>query len=257
MAASHDPEPDLEATLVRRPAVIAPGLLDRLTAPFGDRRGAQAALTAVVAWSVTIAPAALARAAPLPARVLGLAALIAGASGPLLAVGRRRLGRHVGISLFLGLATLTWLLASPAIQPSRLDPVRAALGAIAWGLFALSWSGPRREAAAPPSDLTSPVLQARATLPPFAAPIAGVGIAVGLACLVMAWRTRESDRALLAHGVALACAVALITASAAIAIGRGKARHRGTHRLPSRAVRSLFALAIATVIGIVALVAAR
>ena len=257
MAAPDELETDLDATLVRRPGAPPRSPLDRLIAPFGDRRGAQAALTAVVAWSVTIAPAALARAAPLPARALGLLALVAGASGPLLAVGRRKLGRHVGISLFLGLTTLTWLLASPAIQPSRLDPVRAALGAIAWGLFALSWSGPRQEMPAPATDPSSPVLQARATLPPFAAPIAGAGIAVGLGCLVMAWRTRESDRALLAHGVALACAVALISASATIAIGRGKSRRSEARHLQTRAVRSLFALAIAVLIGIVALFAAR
>ena len=86
-------------------------------------------------------------------------------------------------------------------------------------------------------------------------PIAGLGILVGLACLVMAWRTRDADRAMLAHGVALASTVGLITASASIAINRGKMRSRGgSRRLPRTVARALLFLLLAVVLGLVALV---
>jgi hypothetical protein len=61
--------------------------------------------------------------------------------------------------------------------------------------------------------------------------------------LILAWRARDPDRALLAHGAAVACAVGLISAAASIAIGRGKGRSWGTGgRIPSTAVRSLLGL---------------
>ncbi len=210
-------------------------------------------LAAFVAWSVTVAPAAFAKSAPGGgvAVALALFALLAGVGGPLLLAARPRLSRHIGITLFLALAVLTWLIASPAVQPSRLDPLRAAIGAVAWGVFALSWNERWTFKAVEARDLDpqAPALLARATLPGFAVPIAGVGVVGALAYIALAWRVRDADRALMAQAVALICAVALVTSAATVAIARGKRRVGGSGRLTPQALRSLILLVAAAVAG--------
>lgn len=211
-------------------------------------------LAAVVAWSITLAPAALARSSPRSALYFAVAAVIAGASGPLLLPVHPRLGRHIGISLFLGLAALTWLLTSPAIQPARLDPMRAAIGAVAWGVFALSWNERWKSKVEPEVDTQGPALQARSTLPRLAVPIAGVGILAGLGYLAIAWRIRDVDRAIFAHALALACAVAVITSAATVAVARGRASSSSSRRLTAQALRPLILLVALAVGGAVLIV---
>lgn len=218
-------------------------LLERIRRELRENGLPPTVLAALVAWAVTLAPAALARSSPSSALFCAILALFTGTSGPLLVTTHPRLARHVGISLFLALAVLTWLLTSPTLQPARLDPMRAAIGAIAWGVYALSWNErwkkPKKQ---PDIDPNAPALQARSTLPRVAVPIAAVGILAGLTYLSIAWRVREVERALLAQSLALACAVAVITAAATVATSRGRRQTSSARRLTSHALRPLLLL---------------
>ncbi|WP_437878051.1 hypothetical protein [Sorangium sp. So ce513] len=229
----------------------APPRAARFDLGLGDGRAPQALLAAIVAWMITIAPAAFGRGAPTSASVAATLAFLCGVAAPLLAATHRRLARHIGISAFLALATLTWLLASPSLQPSRLDPIRAAIGAIAWGIFALSWRE-RWDARRPQEpDADAPLLHARAHLPPLATAVVAFGALLSLAILVLAWRVRDPDRALLAQAVAVACAVALVTAASGVAVARGRRPTAGARRLTHRAVRQLLVLIVFAVLGAV------
>lgn len=223
--------------------------------PFADGHAPQVLVAVLVAWSITIVPAAFGRGVPSVARALALVALAVGLAGPCVAVGfprplrlgralgPRRLGRLLGISLFLALATATWLFSSAAIRPAHLDPARAAIGAVAWGVFALSWSDRWALGRSAPPDSDSPALLARATLPAAAVPIAGAAVLVGVAYTALAWRVRDPARASLAHAVATGCAVWLLSAAATVAIARGKPRPRSARRVTSAALRTLLVLA--------------
>src|SRR5262245_40851984 len=70
-------------------ATIA-GLPDDLLLRFARSHTSQALLSAVIAWAITVAPAAFARGAPAGAQVLAVLSFLAGVGGPLLAVRRRR-----------------------------------------------------------------------------------------------------------------------------------------------------------------------
>jgi hypothetical protein len=170
-----------------------------------------------------------------------------------LAGARRRIGRHVGLTAYLALATLSWLFAGTSLQPTRLDPTRAAIGAVAWGVFALSWSDPWRFKRKDAPDPNAPALQARAALPAFAVPIAAVGVACALACLLLAWRIRDPNRAILGQGAAIACAVALVTVGASVATTRGKIHAGGARRITRAAARPLILLAVVAAAGAVVL----
>jgi hypothetical protein len=200
-------------------------------------------LAALVAWAITLAPAAFSRSSPKGALFFAVLALLCGVTGPLFTTTHPRLARHLGISFFLAFAVLTWLFASSTIQPARLDPMRAAIGAIAWGVYALSWNERWKKPKKPPEvDPTAPALQARSTLPRLAVPLTAVGVAAGIIYLAIAWRVREVDRAILAHALALACAVAVITSAATVATARGRRYAGGTRRITAYALRPLILL---------------
>lgn len=225
--------------------------LSRFERGLREGRAMQATLAALAAWTITVAPAAFARGSPWPARMLAILALPAGTIAPFLAVFHRRVARHIGISLFLALAAGSWLLASPAIQPARLDPIRAAIGAVAWGVFALSWRDRWPSGRQVELDPDAPMLQARAHLPPLSVPLAGAGALGGLAVLLVAWRVRDPDRALLAQAAAIACSVALSAAAAGVAVFRGRRQPSASRRLTRHAVRPLLLLVTFAVIGAV------
>jgi hypothetical protein len=215
-----------------------------------SKQPAQAALTALLAWSMTVAPAAFARASSSPARVAAVVAIVAGIAGPLLVVARPRLARGLGLTAFLTLATVTWLLASVSLHPDRLDPVRASLGSLAWGLFALSWRAPRPQSHPThprPTEASEPLLEARARLPRSVLPIAALSVVAALTCVVLAWRTREVERALLAQAVALVCATALASAGTLVALQRRGARLPAARGLQASFWRALAALVVLAV----------
>ncbi|WP_052376865.1 hypothetical protein [Chondromyces apiculatus] len=226
-------------------------VLKRAGAGLREVRTVQTMLAAMIAWSITVAPAAFARSSPLEARMVAVLALPCGLAAPPLALARRSLGRHLGISVFLALVTLSWLLASTAIQPQRLDPIRAGIGAVAWGVFALSWRDRWPSGAPPqPPEGDAPMLQARSRLPPVARAIVTIGAVAALALLFLAWRIREADRGLMAQIVAIACAIALSSAAADMSTGLGRRAH-GPRRFTPHAVRPLLLLLAFAVAGAV------
>jgi hypothetical protein len=226
----------------------------RLAEELREGRTPPTLAAALVAWAVTVGPVGFGRGAPLMASTLSVAALGAGLVGPMIGRTQPRVGRHLGISVFLALAAATWLVGSQAIHPIRLDPIRGVFGAVAWGVFALSWSdrwGARSEAV--PVDPEAPLLLARSTLPPLATVITGLAVAVALVFLGLAWRIRDPDRALVAQTFALGCAVALVSAGATVATARGKRRSSSSsgRRLTAPVVRALLMLVTVAIAGAV------
>src|SRR5688572_18702247 len=63
-----------------------------------EGRALQAMLAALVAWTITVAPAAFARGVPLSARIVAALAVVCGMAAPPLSLSRRRAARHLGIS---------------------------------------------------------------------------------------------------------------------------------------------------------------
>jgi hypothetical protein len=227
-----------------------PGERSRLADELRVGRTSPTLVAVTIAWGATLAPAGFGRGAPVLAGLLSVAALAAGLAGPVMARKSARTGRHVGITLFVSLAVATWLVGSAAIHPIRLDAIRGVFGAIAWGVFALSWSerwGPRPDAV--PADPEAPLLLPRAALPLGAVPLTAVALAAALGYLVLAFRVRDPDRALLAQAAALACGVAVVAAAGVVATARGKRRSSTGRRLTPPVVRSLLLLCAVAVGG--------
>lgn len=223
------------------------GVLVRLTRPHTLR----VLVAATTAWSLTVAPGVFARGIPGLARLLAVAGLGAALAGPLLTP--RKLARHVGISAFLALTVACWLLASPAIQPSRTDVVRGVLGSLAWGLFALAWNEPWTRPLE--QTVSSPhELEARSRLSPGAAFIAALGFIAMLTCLALAWRVQDAGRALLAQAAALAASVGVITAASVVATARGARPAEVAGRLGPTATRTLLLLVAVALGGALVLV---
>jgi hypothetical protein len=163
--------------------------------------------------------------------MLALLALIA---GPYLALSRPRLGRAVGVVGFVALCLLTWLLLGPFVDIDRLEPFQAALGGLGWVAFAFGWGTLRNLGSVPeehPNVLGGAPLHARGELPRGALVVVSISVLGALVCLVLAWRVDRVEHALLAHGCAIACAIALLTNGAKIAIARSGDR---TPRTPQR-----------------------
>jgi hypothetical protein len=230
----------------------------RLVTELREGRAPTTMAAALIAWALTLAPSGFGRGASSLAAVLCVGALGAGLGGPLVARARPRLGRHLGISLFAALSTATWLGGDNAIHPLRLDPVRGTFGAIAWGVFALSWSERWSARADPvPFDPEAPLLLPRAGLPLLATAIATLGVAAALAFVALGFQVRDPDRALVSQAVAVACAVAVVTAAGVVATSRGKHRPEGGRRLTPPVVRALLLLVTTAVAGAVITAALR
>ena len=218
--------------------------------PFSEPGVLQRAVCGSFAWAVTVGPAAFGHSGTVLSQLTAALAFAAALVGPALVPTRKRIGRHLGITAFLALATGTWLLAPQAIAIERLDLIRAGIGALAWGVFALSWGEPWRMREAPVQEEMGALLRARAQLPPLAVPLAGLGVVAALVVLTLGWRVREPSRALLAQGVSLVLAVALVTIGADIAVSRGRSRHaapRGS--VPKTAARGILMLVVFALLG--------
>lgn len=248
-AAASKRRPDAAADAVAASPGSRAGLLPK---ELSEGRAAPILVAALITWTITVAPVGFGRGASIAASLVATLALGAGLGGGLLLAKRPALARHLGISAFLGLATLTWLANAAAIHPLRLDPIRGAFGALAWSIFALAWSerwGPRARVV--PADPDAPTLLARSALAPLAQPVAALGVLASLVYLVLAFRVRDPDRALVAQALALACSVAVVTAASTVATARGKPRNPGGRRLTAPVIRALLFLVTFAVAGAV------
>jgi hypothetical protein len=184
-------------------------------------------LPGLYAWVSTVLQPAWSRGTPTLSRVTAALALAPLLLGPWLARRRPVAGRRLGVLGFVALALITWLALGPAIAPSRLEPLRAALGAVGWALFALGWGAPRELGSVPERDpraVIGPPLPARSEPSRLAGVVLGVALA-GVSLLVfLAWRVPRPHVALLAQAVALLASLGLLHAASGVAVALGKPR---------------------------------
>lgn len=171
-------------------------------------------LPGIYAWGATVAWPAFASngSSPVARTAVAVAAILL-FSGPLVARRHLRIGRALGVLGFVGASAAAWGALDTAIRPPQLDTVRGALGALAWGLFALGWGtfpGRTRLPEEDPHAVLTGRLAPRARLPrSTSAAFAGL-LATGLALPLLAWRVERPGVALLAQAAALAGSVALL-----------------------------------------------
>ncbi len=183
------------------------------------------------------------------------AALLSLLGGLLLAPRMPKVGRAVTMAGLLGFSTLTWVLLGPALDVGRLEPVRAAAGAVGWMLFAFGWGAVRNIRSVPENDprvIRSEPLKPRRSLPPVTHVVFGLALLGALVPWLLAWRVSRPDHALLAHSAGLLCAIGMVSAGAQISVMRGR-----KVRLPSPAHRlnaassALSGLVVVAVLGLV------
>jgi hypothetical protein len=207
-------------------------------------------LAGVGAWIITLAPVVVAPRSGALARALALLALATCVGGSQLIARDPRMARAVGLTAFVALSLASWLLASRFGVLAAVDAFRGVLGMIAWSVYAIAWSHPwslpdARLRDAPPGDVQG--LRPRRQTPQLALAIAGAGTLAGIACIVLAWLVDDPARAIFAQAIGTAAAIALITASAAVASVMGKDERPGQAprlAIDRRMVRTLLVLAL-------------
>jgi hypothetical protein len=222
---------------------------------FARFRGASGKLFDVLApglyaWGVTVGWPVSQRFAPLGSRLGALVALVSLVAGAALVFTSPRLARVFGIWVFLAACIATWASFSVAVSTLRLDPVQGVLGSIGWALYAISWSG---EAANPPTpppnvnvNVPVPVPDPRPdarryrNVPRAAALVLILVTTVAALPMVLAWWVASLERALLAHAVSLAAAIALVTLAVDLFEPRSRAEEAGfdASRKPERRIAS-------------------
>jgi hypothetical protein len=212
-------------------------------------------LPGVYAWTATVLYPASLHGASSSARIVAGMALLALVAG--VAVGRRRpsLGRALGLHGFVMLCVFSWVLLGSIIAVDRLEPTKAAVGALGWVLFAFGWGGSREPEHVPEDDprvLPGEPLAPRGRLPRGAVLVRSLAIAGAALPLLFAWRVTRSAHALFAHAVAIGCAVALVSAGADIAVRRGRwAPVEPPMRRLGHAAASLTILVVVMVVGVI------
>jgi hypothetical protein len=191
-------------------------------------------LPGLYAWGATVAwPVFSQRAVSVPARVGALVGVVALFLGLGVARSHPIAGRAIGVLGCLGCSAIAWGALGNGLRASELDPMRAALGALGWGLFALGWGGfPAR--LRPLEELESAASQrlpSRGRLPTSTRVGFFVLVAFSLALPLLAWRVERPGVSLLAHAVALAGSVSLLNVGTRILIARPESEHRSAPRL--------------------------
>jgi len=212
-------------------------------------------LPGLLAWVATLGSPSWERgvgAFPRTTAVLALAAMVA---GPLLTSRYPRLGRVLGIHATMALAIVTWLLLGSVVGVMHLEPVRSAIGAVAWVLFAFGWGAVRARTHVPEDDprvLPGAPLPSRDVLPVSAVVVLGIGVIGAAVPMFTAWRVTRPSHALLAHAVATICAIALVTSAARVAVDRKSYKPMTPPAARfSAAARPLSALAVVLALGFI------
>jgi hypothetical protein len=205
-------------------------------------------------WLATVLIPVAQRGAPLTSRVFAGLSLVALASAFVLFATRPRLARLLGVYGFVLSCLLAWAFLGAELQSDQLDPVRSALGAMGFLLHALAWGAPPRNLDDEPLDNLVPGTPLQPRHRPLRATPAvfGLGIVLAVMPLAMAFAVERPGAALLAHGLALGCALLLTAASIDVALRLGK-----QHQFPAwraratRAAWPLGALTVAAGIGLI------
>jgi hypothetical protein len=182
-------------------------------------------LPGLVAWLMTVLePARLAGASTI-ARGAAALAFVALAAGALSFASWPTLGRVLGLHAFVAFCLLAWSLLGSELSPERIDPVRAALGAVAWMLFAFGW-GHVRERGPAEDDVAvaGPPLQPRSRLPRTSLAVVLFAVLTSLVLSALAFRVDRSDHAMFGHAAATAASLLVLAAAGRIALAQGQ-RH--------------------------------
>jgi len=203
----------------------------------------QATVPGFYAWSVTVAPAAFGRGAPVVSGVAAVSGLALLLSAPFIERRWPSVARVVSIWGLVATSLLVWVLApSSWITPPRPDLVRSIAGMIGWALFALAEVAPalpRRERAK--SELSRRLIR-RGDSGRADAIVLGVAIFLALLLQGIGWQAEQPERAVLVRLVGLGAGVMVVGASGSIVIARHSART--STRPPGRARRALLPLAL-------------
>ena len=226
------------------------------------RRLLQAEVSRVVpglyGWLATVAAPALQRGASSGARAAAALSLIALVASFFLATKWPRLARICGIHLFLLGCFGAWALLGAQLRSDQLDAVRGALGAIGFLLHALAWGAPPKDPDAGDAlDNLVPglPLQPRAKVGRVGGIVLGLGIAVALLPMALAFGVERPATSLLAHALALGGGLLVIGASNEVALQSGKPRRFPAWRARSaRALWSLIGLTVLLGLGLLWLV---
>jgi hypothetical protein len=230
---------------------------------------AQAAIPGLYAWSITVAPAAWSRGAPLVAKVAAIAGVIALTTAPLVegagfrapqgsqaaadpgagptAPADKRLGalrawtgptwaRVWSVWGFVLSSAIVWTLAPSALSSARLDGVRGALGVVGWALFAFASAGPslRADPETAGRIIAGSALKPRSELPRGDGAYVAAGVVLALAMQAVGWGVAAPERAVLVRLVTVVCGVAVLGATTSIALARHATRVPASRRLRLR-----------------------
>lgn len=199
----------------------APGPFEAL------RERASTVLPGLYAWVTTVAMPTVQPNAPSLARVSALLALLALVAAPLFVRARPWLGRALGVYGFIGCALLTWLLVGGPKLASHGDPLLAALGGVAFMLYALGWGSLRRRGAVPedgPDIIPGSPLAARSRQPVLVPVLFALIVASSLVPTFLAFRVQDTERGLFAHAVAILAAILTITVGSRVVLSMGQRR---------------------------------
>lgn len=218
------------------------------------RRGS-VLLTGGYVWAATVLHPVAQRGAPVAARAGAAIALLALLGGSMLAAPRARLGRIIALHGFVGACVVTWILCGTRLSIERLDPVRGALGALGWVLFALGWGVPREPSRVPEDDpgvLVGEPLSPRDALPRGSAAVLALGIGAAALPLAAAWQISRPQHALFGQAIAIGLALSLINTGSELAAGRRRwAPVEPVRRRVASAALPLTMLGLALVAGLV------
>lgn len=241
---------------------------------------AQAAIPGLYAWSITVAPAAWSRGAPIFAKVAAVIGVIALVTAPLVEGaglrppaaapapadgGRASLppspkgldalrawtgptwARIWSVWGFVLSSAIVWTLAPGALSSARLDGVRGALGVVGWALFAFASAGPslRTDPDASKRIVAGSSLKPRSELPRGDGAYVAVGVVLALGMQGVGWGVASPERAVLVRLVTVVCGVAVLGATTSIALSRHVTRVPASGRLRlKRALPFIVLLAI-------------
>lgn len=210
-------------------------------------------LPGLYAWAATVASPAAAPDASGLTRVASVLSLLALVLGPLLSAERPALGRALGIHAFVGLSLATWALAVRSGVSLAPEPLRAAFGALGWMVYGFGWGELARPLRVPEDDpavLGGPALKPRAELPRRATVLFALGVAGALSLLALAWRVSHVPTNVMAHAVALAAALWLMSATTDVALTPAPRPKGSASERLSRASGTLSWLLIALGLGL-------
>jgi hypothetical protein len=179
------------------------------------------------AWLLTVAAPVLDNECGIAPRIAAAAALLCLLGGVAVSSRWPRVGRLLSMLGFIAMSALTWGLLGDLLNRERLQPLRAAVGGVAWLTFALGWGAVRQPGAVPENDphvIQAVALEPRSEVPGITYATVVVSTLAALVPWLLAWRAQDRDHALFAHAIGLGAAMWLISAGADTAVALGARR---------------------------------